>query len=103
MLWILSNVLSFVAAPTYSTVMVWSNQYLKPTGVVVAIIDLGIGVGNFSATWLGGFLFDNFGGQYIFYLSLLFAAFMLCIIVPLQIVTSYWERKFQRSHYLNKC
>ena len=65
--------------------MAWSNHYLIPTGVVIAIIDLGIGAGSFAATWIGGLLFDDYGATAIFYLSLSFAVLMVLITVPLQV------------------
>ena len=69
--------------------MAWCNQYIIPSGFVVAIIDIGIGAGNFSAAWIGGLLFDNFGASAIFYLSLCSAIVMVVIIVPLQAYAHY--------------
>ena len=57
--------------------MAWSNKYLAPSGVLLAVIDLGIGAGNISAIWIGGYLFDNYGGLYIFYMPLGFAVSMV--------------------------
>ena len=65
--------------------MAWSNHYLIPTGVVIAIIDLGIGAGSFAATWIGGLLFDDYGATAIFYLTLSLVALMVLITVPFQV------------------
>ena len=65
--------------------MAWSNKYLAPSGVVLAIIDLGIGTGAFSGTWIGGWLFDTHGALAVFYLSLAFALLVFCVIIALQI------------------
>ena len=88
-LWLLSCLLSFLSSPTYPTLLAWCNQYIIPSGFVISIIDIGIGAGNFSATWIGGLLFDNFGASAIFYLSLCSAIVMVVIIVPLQVYAHY--------------
>ena len=88
-LWLLSCLLSFLSSPTYPTLLAWCNQYIIPSGFVISIIDIGIGAGNFSATWIGGLLFDNYGASAIFYLSLCSAIVMVVIIVPLQVYAHY--------------
>ena len=74
-LWLLNNVLSLFAAS--------SNKYLAPDGVPLAVIDLGIGAGILSAILIGGYLFDNYGGLYIFYMSPGFTVSMVVAPFPL--------------------
>ena len=84
-LWLLSCLLAYFSAPTYPTVMAWSNHYLIPSSVVIAIIDLGIGAGFLAATWIGGLLIYDCITTAIFSFTLSFAALMVLITVLLQV------------------
>ena len=101
-LWILTSLLAFIAAPTYPTVLAWSNHYIKPASIVLGIIELGSGLGTFSATWIGGYLFHHFGGRYIFLLSLMFAVIIIIVIVPLQIVITACAKNLESKSVLKK-
>ena len=85
-LWIIVCFLGVFSAPTYPSVMSWANFYIPVSGLVVAAIDIGIGAGAFSGTWVGGYIFDHLGPIYIFYVAVAFSVTLLVILLIMQII-----------------
>lgn len=73
--------------PTYPLVMSWCDRYIEATGVVIAIIDLGIGTGSFISLWLGGSLNQKHGSESILIFDAILGGCVLTILIPLQIVS----------------
>ena len=86
-LFILCGLLGFVTGPTYPSVMAWADRYIEATGVVISVIDVGLGLGGFASLWTSAYLYDEYGAVAIFLLGLVLAITLIAIILPLQIVS----------------
>ena len=85
-LWTLTCLLVFFTAPTYPTVMAWADRYIEVTGAVVAMIDIGIGLGGFTALFITGNLFQNHGSQAVLTFALILAVLVTAVYLPLQLI-----------------
>ena len=86
-LWTLSCSLVFFTAPTYPTAMAWADRYIEVTGSVVAMIDIGIGLGGFTALFITGNLFQNHGSQAVLKFGLALAVLVTAVYLPLQLIS----------------
>ena len=84
-LWLLTCSLVMFTAPTYPTVMAWADRYVEVTGAVVAIIDIGIGLGGFIALVISGSLFQNQGPQAVLTFGFVLGILLTCVYVPMQV------------------
>ena len=84
--WVLSGLCGFWSGPAYPSIIAWANNYLEVHGYVMAIVDLGIGVGSFLSSWLSGYLFQYYGSKFVFYLVIAGSGIMLLVLLPHQIV-----------------
>ena len=88
-LWILSALFGIVAGPTYPSIMSWADRYVEASGVVIAVIDIGIGLGGFIALWLYGHTYETSDSVGVFLLGLVYGIILLAILIPLQIASSF--------------
>ena len=76
---------SFFMSPVYPSVMAWTDRYIEVSGLVVAVIDTGIGVGALISTYISGVIFQRFGAQSLFYFALTCASLVLVVLTSMQI------------------
>lgn len=96
--WFLVCGFGFFLGPTYSSVMAWTDRYIEATGFVVAVMEVGIGLGSFSAVYIGGYVLQRVGAQWLFYISAGFAVCSLVLFVPMQLLST----KYGDRHALSK-
>ena len=96
-LWALSCAIGLFLGPSYPTALSWSNHYVKLKGIHMAMMDLGLGIGSFSSTWIAGFLFQYHGPQFIFLTLAICGAFLCTIIVPLQVLLYRRGNRFREE------
>lgn len=101
-LWIFSCAAGLFIGPNYPSIMAWADRYVEATGMVITVIDLGIGIGAFLATLVGGILFHQKGPEWLFYMSVGGAVFMLGVLIPLQIVSSRYGDRHTAEREQNK-
>lgn len=87
-LWVFSCLFGIISGPTYPTLMSWADRYVEATGVVIAVIDIGIGLGGFTTIITLSRLYENHGSLSVFVLCFIFSVALCFILVPLQIVSS---------------
>lgn len=85
-LWTLTCLLGLVTGSTYSSILAWANRYIKSSGLLLAVIDVGVGLGGCVSLVVGGYLYDEYGSLGVFTLCLLYGVILLTIFVPLQVV-----------------
>ena len=95
---ILVCVCSFFMQPLYPALMAWSNRYIEVTGLVVAVIDTGIGIGYLLSSWISGIVYQRFGAQSILYFSLSCSAVVLAIAILMQVRSSYHGDRFNKKY-----
>ena len=103
-----SCLLNFMLDPIYPSIMAWADRFIIVTGSVVAIIDIGIGLGEFVALFIAGVFFQNRGSQSILTLCFLLTALVVLVYIPLQAVS--WRHGDRHEHietaeemaYINK-
>ena len=76
---------SFFMSPVYPSVMAWTDRYIEVSGLVVGVIDTGIGVGALISTYISGVIFQRFGAQSLFYFALTCASLVLVVLTSMQI------------------
>ena len=72
------------------------NQYIEVTAVVVAVLDLGVGVASLIFPWVAGYLYQYTGAIYVIILSLGCALFLLVVLSVAQVVLSCNKKTQQR-------
>ncbi|XP_064600994.1 sodium-dependent glucose transporter 1C-like [Liolophura sinensis] len=77
-LWVFSCSLAFFFGPVYPSGMAWVDRYVPLYGVVVAIFDIGSGIGAFISNWMSGYLISNLGPRSLLYFTFS-AAGVLCL------------------------
>ena len=85
-LWIMIPLIGFIMSPNYASVMAWINRYIEVTGLVVATIDVGIGLGSLLSTWAVGLLLHRYGSTVCYWFSLGGAVLVMMPLVPSQIM-----------------
>lgn len=85
-LFVLTCLYGAASGPTYPTIMSWADRYIEATGMVIAVIDIGIGVGGFIATVFYSYINQTYGSLGIFIVGFVFSIVMVGVITPLQIV-----------------
>ena len=89
LLWVFLCAFGVATGPNYPSVMAWADRYIQVTGFVMVVIDLGIGLGGFAATWAAGQVYDNYPLQAMFFFSLIAASVMAVILIPLQVASCH--------------
>ena len=69
-LWIMVPITELFIGPSYVSLMAWVDRYIEVTGLVVATIDVGIGLGSLLSTWAVGLLLHSHGGTVCYWFSL---------------------------------
>ena len=85
-LWIMVPITELFIGPNYVSLMAWVDRYIEVTGLVVATIDVGIGLGSLLSTWAVGLLLHSHGGTVCYWFTLGGAVLVLVILVPAQIM-----------------
>ena len=85
-LWIMVPITGLFIGPNYASLMAWVDRYIEVTGLVVATIDVGIGLGSLLSTWAVGLLIHRYGGTVCYWFSLGGAVLVLMTLVPAQIM-----------------
>ena len=83
--WCLTCAMGIFSGPCYPCVMAWADRYIEMEGVMVAMIDVGIGLGGFISLYLGGYLLHTRGSVYIFIMSAAASLMLFISMVTLQI------------------
>ena len=96
-LWTLACTSAFFMTPVYPTVMAWADRYIKVTGAVVAIIDIGIGSGTFTSSWMSGVIYQRMGAQAFFYWVFACACSLCFILLIMQIVGSIHGDRYEKE------
>ena len=96
--WVLSGMLGFWSGPAYPSIVAWANQYIEVQGYVMAVIDLGIGVGTFVSSWLSGYLFQYHGSVSVFSFCSAGSALLLLVLLPYQIIASKHGERYERRN-----
>ncbi|XP_064601001.1 sodium-dependent glucose transporter 1B-like [Liolophura sinensis] len=97
-LWVFSCLVAFFFGPIYPSGVAWVDRYVPMYGLVVAVFDLGDGVGAFASNSLSGYLISNLGPHSLLYFTF-FVAVGLCVnIIIAQMIGSLRGDR----HKLNK-
>ena len=96
MFWIWICSVTFFASPIYPAVMAWADRYIEVTGLVVAVIDTGIGVGVFASSWLSGLIFQRKGSQVLLYFCFSCASGLFLVIFLMQIVGAIHGDRYKK-------
>ena len=94
-LWTLACVTATFITPTFPSVMAWANVYIDVTGVVIGVLNLGVGLGGLSCMYLSGYLFQHRGSRAVLQLSLLCGSALAGVFIVLQIVAHRRGSKHQ--------
>ena len=85
LLFTLSCLYGAISGPTYPTIMGWADRYVEATGMVIAIIGIGNGVGGFVSTLVLAHINQKHGSLTVFLFGLIMSISILVILIPLQI------------------
>ena len=96
-LWILTSFFAVLSGPTYPSLMCWADCYIDASGVAIAVIDIGIGLGGFLTLWLYAHAYNVLGSAGVFLLILLFSAVMFLLLTPLQIVSAIHGDRYKKN------
>ena len=64
--WCLVCGISVLSGPVYASAMAWADRYTEMEGIMVGVVDIGIGAGSFVALYFGDYLIHYYGPVYVF-------------------------------------
>ena len=97
-LWVLAGCTGLFAGAAYPSFVSWSDRYIEVQGYVMATIDIGIGVGSFTSSWLSGMLFD-YKKEDLFYLCVAGSGTILLFLLPLQVAACVRGDRYKHASY----
>lgn len=87
-LWVFSCLVAFFFGPIYPSGVAWVDRYVPMYGLVVAVFDLGDGVGAFASNSLSGYLISKLGPHSLLYFTFSVAVSLCVNIIIAQIIGS---------------
>ena len=97
--WILCCILSLFMGPVYPSMMGWVDRYIEVNGVVIAVIQVGIGTGGLSGMFLTNYIFQRFGIKGMLDLALVYGAGLATVFIPLQIIAHIRGTRDKKENY----
>jgi hypothetical protein len=77
--------------------MSWADMYIPVGGVIVAMIEVGLAMGGFLATGLGGYLLKTHGAVAFFIQVAVGSCGILLLLTPLQVVSAQRGGRFTNT------
>ena len=102
-LWTLTALYGLSAGPTFPSMMSWASKYIETTGMVLAIIDIGNGVGGFLALWFYGVIHEDYGSSGVFLMGLINGTVIIVLLIPLQIVSLIHGKSHKNNAEQSRC
>ena len=93
--WILTCAMALVSGPCYACVLSWADRYIPMRGLLVSVLDIGIGSGSFMSIYLGGYILHHFKPVYIFVMCAAGSLLVVIVLIPLQIYCSKKGDRFR--------
>lgn len=86
MLWVFSCLYSAASAPLFPSGTAWADRYIKVSGIIIAVFDVGFGVAGFILQSLAGHLFTRYNPNSLLYLSLASAVVLCLLMISMKLV-----------------
>ena len=97
--WCLVCGISVLSGPVYASAMAWADRYTEMEGIMVGVVDMGIGAGSFVALYFGGYLIHYYGPVYVFIMGASGGGMLLVTITILQIICSIKGDRFENVQH----
>ena len=97
--WVLCCAMSIFIGPVYPSMLGWVDRYIEMNGVIMAMIQVGLGTGGLSGMFLTNYVFQRFHAQAVMYLALLYGTGLATVFIPLQIIAHLRGTRDQQGDY----
>ncbi|XP_064600759.1 sodium-dependent glucose transporter 1C-like [Liolophura sinensis] len=102
LLWVFSCLYSAASAPLFPSGTAWADRYIKVSGIIIAVFDVGFGVAGFIFQSLAGHLFTRYNPNSLLYLSLGSAVVLCLLMISMKLVGGCQGDRHRRQRYQNE-